>query len=117
MKTARIPIIRRDEDGTVVDGTAELIIVDENSFRVVDFRDLDGEELHLPPQSSFEFITDLPVDMPWPMAAPIHLDLETSELDEGELEVIVATYSCCKPSLFYRLGSLFRKIIRRDPDA
>ena len=48
---SRIPIIRRDADGTVIDGTARL---SDDRRTIDDFRDLDGNELSLPPGSSFE---------------------------------------------------------------
>lgn len=85
----RIPIIRRDADGTIVDGTAELIIeANGTGFSVVDFRDLDGEELILPPQSSFEFATELPFYLP----EPIHANLTMEELGYGSAKVVTARY-------------------------
>jgi 3-deoxy-D-manno-octulosonate 8-phosphate phosphatase KdsC-like HAD superfamily phosphatase len=48
----RIPITRRDLDGTLIDGTAQL---DEAEATISDFRDLDGVQLVLPPGSQFEF--------------------------------------------------------------
>lgn len=50
----RVPIVRRDEDGTRIDGTAAYDHVDRGGIIVYDFRDLDGEPLGLPPGSSFE---------------------------------------------------------------
>lgn len=48
----RVPITRHDTDGTVIDGTAEREQTHEGST-ISDFRDLDGNELSLPPGSSF----------------------------------------------------------------
>lgn len=50
----RITITRHDTDGTVIDGTAELV----GPGSVRDFRDLDGYPLALPPGSSFELDLD-----------------------------------------------------------
>jgi hypothetical protein len=50
----RVPIIRPDADGTITDGTAELVRTIPSGIKVRDFRDLDGNELILPPKSSFE---------------------------------------------------------------
>lgn len=50
----RIPIIRKDEDGTVIDGTAEYKRFETGKWTINDFRDLEGNELPLPPKSSFE---------------------------------------------------------------
>ncbi len=50
----RIPITRHDSDGTILDGTAAAIRTSEHAFTINDFRDLDGEELILPPGSRFE---------------------------------------------------------------
>ena len=47
----RIPIIRRDADGTFTDGTAR---ISDDRRTIDDFRDLDGNELSLPPGSAFE---------------------------------------------------------------
>lgn len=53
--TSRIPFIRRDPDGTIIDGTANAVAFEEGSGLVLDdFRDLDGNELDLPPGSTFE---------------------------------------------------------------
>lgn len=51
--TARLPIIRRDADGTIVDGTARALVL-TGGLALDDFRDLDGEALDLPPGSAFE---------------------------------------------------------------
>jgi hypothetical protein len=50
----RIPIIRRDADGTITDGTARVTTTHGDSTTIDDFRDLDGELLHLPPGAAFE---------------------------------------------------------------
>lgn len=50
----RIPIVRRLQDDTVVDGTADVRVV-PGGIDVTDFRDLDGHPLALPPGASFEF--------------------------------------------------------------
>lgn len=50
--THRIPITRRDPDGTVIDGTAR-VITDGTEQRLDDFRDLDGNPLSLPPGAAF----------------------------------------------------------------
>lgn len=70
----RIPIIRRDADGTVVDGTAELMLAmtdDKLMASMHDWRDLDGNELPLPPGSSYEAIGDL--DLPYGLARNLGL--------------------------------------------
>lgn len=54
----RVPITRHDVDGTVVDGTAALVILEDGTRRVHDFRSLDGEPLVLPPGSSFVVTVD-----------------------------------------------------------
>ena len=59
MSDHRVPIIRRDTDGAIIDGTARLMRQGEHIL-LNDFRDLDGHELELPPGSSFEFAVDLP---------------------------------------------------------
>lgn len=51
----RLPIIRRDSDGTIIDGTAD---VSEDGLKIGDFRDLAGNEMPLPPGSAFE----VPID-------------------------------------------------------
>lgn len=51
--TARLPIIRRDADGTIVDGTARATAL-PGGLALDDFRDLDGEALDLPPGAAFE---------------------------------------------------------------
>lgn len=48
----RVKISRIDEDGSVVDGTAEKIYKD-GSTKFGDFRDLDGNELPLPAGSKY----------------------------------------------------------------
>lgn len=51
----RIPIIRRDRDGTVVDGTARALQLESGTGMTLDdFRDLDGQPLALPAGASFE---------------------------------------------------------------
>lgn len=58
VKISRIPIIRRLEDGTIDDGTARYI-ERADGFGLADFRDLDGNEMVLPPGASFEVAVDL----------------------------------------------------------
>lgn len=54
----RIPIVRVDADGTVADGTAE-VVRSEAGTVVRDFRDLDGEKLDLPAGSRFEVAVEI----------------------------------------------------------
>jgi hypothetical protein len=99
----RIPIIRRDQDGTVIDGTAEVIVLEPGEFQVTDFRDLDGNVLILPPQSSFEFVTELPFD---PMVPP-RIELETEAEFDGTIKVNTATYRYGPMGFWARLRWLF----------
>lgn len=59
----RIPITRHDEDGTIIDGTAESDVQVVGGTAVYgtihDFCDLDGEPLVLPPGSTFEVVLPL----------------------------------------------------------
>jgi hypothetical protein len=57
-RVLRVPIVRRDADGTCVDGTAELG-VDSDGLWLGDFRDLDGELLPLPAGSSYDAAVDI----------------------------------------------------------
>lgn len=57
----RLPIIRRDADGTIVDGTARARVIADLAgtegaagLALDDFRDLDGAPLDLPPGAAFE---------------------------------------------------------------
>lgn len=52
----RVPIVRRDLDGTIIDGTAEWTPVNDAGFHISDFRSLDGDCLSLPAGSTFEFL-------------------------------------------------------------
>ena len=54
--TLRVPVVRRDKDGTVVDGTALWEDQGTPGFMLSDFRDLDGNPMSLPPGSSFEIM-------------------------------------------------------------
>lgn len=49
----RIPIIRRNADGTITDGTARTRGVGPGRLEIDDFRDLDGQPLNLPPGAKF----------------------------------------------------------------
>lgn len=59
MTGERIPFIRRDADGTIIDGTAAVGRNEDDSMTIHDWRDLDGNVLQLPPGSSFEITHDL----------------------------------------------------------
>ena len=51
----RVPMTRRDRDGTMTDGTAAIVEhPSTGALYLTDFRDLDGRELELPPGSSFD---------------------------------------------------------------
>lgn len=52
----RVPIVRREADGTITDGTCAYEFAD--GYRWFDFRDLDGEPMILPPGASFEMVVD-----------------------------------------------------------
>lgn len=54
----RVPIIRHDLDGGVIDGTAQVERTNDG-VRAFDFRDLDGWPLVLPPGSSFSVHLEL----------------------------------------------------------
>lgn len=56
--SARLPITRRDVDGTIIDGTAALSATPSGGFMLHDFRDLDGRELCLPSGSEFRCLLD-----------------------------------------------------------
>lgn len=57
---SRLPIIRREVDGTVTDGTCEVTHFG-NRTSYGDFRDLDGNELVLPPMARFEIVIEVPL--------------------------------------------------------
>lgn len=58
----RIPIIRRNLDGTVTDGTAHVDLRTDGTWHVTDFRDLDGWLMGLPPGASFDIDVDFDID-------------------------------------------------------
>lgn len=60
----RIPIVRVDADGTIVDGTCEYN-EEPGAGNLGDFRDLDGEPLVLPPGSAYQIAlsTEVPPEL------------------------------------------------------
>lgn len=102
----RIPIIRRDADGTIVDGTAAVVVIEFGKFTVNDFRDLDGKELELPPQSSFEFVTELPFSP----NIPPRVNLDVAPYYDGTIHINAARYVyASRPGLWQRIREFFGK--------
>lgn len=56
----RVPISRRDPDGTMIDGTARCVPLDGGGWALDDFVDLEGQPLDLPVGS--EYVLPINVD-------------------------------------------------------